>query len=297
MLIRKNGLEIKSLEERDARALTLFNLMDCLRDLKKQGYFYSHEQVSATNGTYLTMGKEKELLHLSQEWNGRQIEERQITSIWIVFRHIITRETKYLFIGEELFEDEVQTIMWMDDSFSSGFAGGGRITYIKDMPIVFEEILRRCGMILVPGKFYKMDLAELRKRMPDSLFTLLYQHEYRQIQEGQMEIKEDKHWEKSFAWAGEFVPPFCGDQSQKYLEVAIYRREFEQWECNCDEGISCIWEEERTDVYVAWCEESVSEAEPEDDKKISLKKLKGEEEITTYLKTFHSLDRALAAGL
>ncbi len=292
MLLRKtNHEELK--KRRKLKPLTLFNLVECFGELKEQGYFYDNERVESISGPCLTMGKERELLCLSKEWNVEQIREKGITAIKIVFCHVITREVKYLIIMEEMFEDEVQTIMWMDDEFGSVCPGSGRVTLINDMPIVFEEILHRCEMILVPGKFYKLDFQQFRETMGDSLFAQLYQKGFIQVQEGRIEIKEGKEWERSFAWGGAFRSEYWNRELWRYMEIAIYYRWFEERELGDDDRTHRIWEEEITDVYVAWSQEKLSEAGPADEIKIPLKALKAEEEIAEYLRHYHDLDQVL----
>ncbi len=286
MLIRKKAIK----NCRNLKPLTFFNLVENLGELKKQGYFYDREDVVSISGSCLTMKKERELLCLSQEWSEKQIKEKEITAIWIVFRHVITKEEKYLFIQEEMFEDEVQTIMWMDNDYESACAGGGRVIYIRDMPIVFEEIMHRCEMVLVPGKFYKLNFEQFRAKIGDSLFALLYQKRFNQVQEGRMEISEK---ERSFAWAGEFCSEYWDCESMRYMEIAIYYRWFEETELGCDDRMHRIWEEEMADVYVAWSQEKISEAGPADEIKIPLETLKAEGEIAEYLKKYRDLDQVL----
>lgn len=290
MLIRKKANETELKNSRKVKPLTFFHLIEDLGELKTQGYFYAREDVVSISGSCLTMKKEREQLCLSREWSEEQIKEKEITAIWIVFRHVITKEEKYLFIQEEMFEDEVQTIMWMDDDYESACAEGGRVIYVRDMPIVFEEIMHRCEMILVPGKFYKLDFEQFRAKIGDSLFVLLYQNGFNQVQEGRMEISEK---ERSFAWAGEFRSEYWDCESLKYMEIAIYYRWFEETELGCDDRMYCIWEEAVTDVYVAWSQEKRLEAGPVDEIKIPLRTIKAEEEIAEYLRHYHNLDQVL----
>ena len=295
MLVRKGKGEEDTVEKRKLKALTFFNLIECLEELKKQGFFYRGEGVYGGNGECITMGQEKELLSLSKEWYGEKREEMHITAIWICFEHFITRKEKYMLIAEKMLEDKVQTVLWLDDNAHSVCKGSGLHRYIKGMPMVFEEIFRRCEMIMIPGKFYMVNLDEFKNTINESLFSLLYRYNYRQIQEGRIQIKEDRYEEKSYAWAGEFIPSSYVSEERCYLEIAIYHREYEEWEYRCEGKLSNIWSEEATEVYVAWCGEKLAEAGPEEEQKIPLAKLGAEEEIAAYLDRYHSLDHVLSS--
>lgn len=292
MLVSKKADKNKLSERRMLKPLTLSHLVSCLGELKKQGYFYGREDVLSTEAPCITMGKERELLHLAPDWNAEEMKEKKVTSIRIEFHHIITGEAKYLFLREEMFEDEIQTVLWMDDDRASAYRGEGRVTYVKDMPVVFEEILQRCEMILVPGRFYKLNFNCFREQMKNSLFSLLYENEFNQVQGGYVEIKDKKENESGFAWAGEFVCGYEYRKPLKYMELAIYYRQFEEYECGYDGEMHCIWEEETADIYVAWSEEKLTQSGPENEDKIMLK----ETEIVKldeYLNEYRRLDSIL----
>lgn len=292
MLVSKKADENKLGERRMLKPLTLSHLVNCLGELKRQGYFYCREDVLSTEGPYITMGKDRELLHLAPEWNTEEMKEKKVTSIWIEFHHIIAGESKYLFLREEVFEDELQTVLWMGDDFASACNGTGRYTYVKGMPVVFEEIMHRCEMILVPGQFYKLNFNCFRNQMKNSLFSLLYENEYNQVQGGYMEIKDKKESESGFAWAGEFACGYEYRKPLKYMELAIYYRHFEEYECGYDGKMYRVWEEETADIYVAWREEKLTQSGPENEDKIMLK----ETEIIKldeYLNGYRRLDSIL----
>ena len=286
MLVRKKDV---TTEKKEVKALTLLSLVESLEEFRKLGYFYFNQLVVCSDEAGITMGKEREKLCLPPEWNAKNIKEKNIAVVGICFKHILTNKEKYLFIQDEMFEGEMQTVIWTGDGFADEYQKNGRIDYAKDMPVLFEEILQRCEMKIVPGKIYQLDLECFKDTIQDSLFAFLYRHHYRQRKEGKVAMKEEKKAANSFAWAGEFLAPYkCWDNCM-YAEIMIYHRESKEWEY-FDDNLKRVWSEEMTDVYVARCEESLTEVGPFNEIKIPLKLLSAGSEMDQYLEGYRFLD-------
>jgi len=271
-MLRRPKREIKgekTIQNRDLRAFTIFNLVDVLDELKGQGNYYLKEWV-------------------------RMGENEEIIALQMVFIHFLTGERKYLYVRKETMPYGEEMVMWisdrsdyLDDSFRANSWMDGEESVLKD-------VLQEMELIPIQGELQKVSVESLRKQERTSLFSLLYDLGYRQLREGWGKEEKNSYGEESQIWIGEFTGQSILMQDYQYLYLVLRNRKYEQWESIYGDDMTCVWRETEVDMYMTRSNLPLEGISIEGENLITLSEIHGMEAIKTYLDAFTKVDGILA---
>lgn len=292
MALRIKTVDEEFMKDRSFFPLDLSSLVQQMDRLKQDGFFYVRELVFAGDKNSLWEDSEEaaQKYWLTDEWK-KMDQDRAITSVQMEFQHILTRAKQYLYVSRVKLKQGNEPVVWISKLNSDGIvSSSSRDWNILDMPPFFEKLLKAVGLFPQLGSFQELSIEMIRCQADNSLFSLLYQHGYRQTKVGRGKAKSDTHTENSPVWAGEFVDTNTPTNHPDYLYIVLIQREFEEWDSNYGGENACVWRDRYLNVYAARSRESLDQIRLTNEKPIKLEALPMAEQIHAYLEELSTID-------